>query len=44
MAPAAFDQDPRSDETVEYEPTLADDGETDAYTEFNSSTLHEATA
>jgi len=44
MAPAAFEQDPRSDEAIEYEPTLADDGETDAYTEFNGSALGEATA
>ena len=30
MAPAAFDQDPRSDEEVEYEPVIPPDSELDA--------------
>ena len=34
MAPAAFDQDPRSDEEVEYEPVAPVDGELDAPLEF----------
>jgi len=34
MAPAAFDQDPRSDEEVEYEPVVSPDSELDAPLEF----------
>ena len=34
MAPAAFDQDPRSDEEVEYEPVAPVDGELNAPLEF----------
>ena len=34
MAPAAFDQDPRSDEEVEYEPVVPPDSELDAPLEF----------
>ena len=34
MAPAAFDQDPRSDEEVEYEPVIPPDSQYNAPLEF----------
>ena len=44
MAPAAFDQDPRSDEEVEYEPVVPADGEIDAPLEFTETDLPRAAA
>jgi MFS family permease len=44
MAPAAFDQDPRSDEEVEYEPVTPVDGENDAPLEFNETEFPRAAA
>ena len=44
MAPAAFDQDPRSDEEVEYEPTSEDEGELGNRAECSGNTLYEAAA
>ena len=44
MAPAAFDQDPRSDEEVEYEPVAPADGEIDAPLEFTETDFPRAAA
>ena len=44
MAPAAFDQDPRSDEEVEYEPVAPVDGESDAPLEFAETEFPRAAA
>ena len=44
MAPAAFDQDPRSDEEVEYEPVASADGELDAPLEFGETEFPKAAA
>ena len=44
MAPAAFDQDPRSDEEVEYEPVAHVDGELDAPLEFTETEFPKAAA
>ena len=44
MAPAAFDQDPRSDEEVEYEPVIPPDSELDAPLEFTDTEVSSATA
>lgn len=44
MAPAAFDQDPRSDEEVEYEPVTPADGEIDAPLEFTETDFPRAAA
>ena len=44
MAPAAFDQDPRSDEEVEYEPVTPVDGENDAPLEFAETDFPRAAA
>lgn len=44
MAPAAFDQDPRSDEEVEYEPVAPTDGELDAPLEFTETDFTRAAA
>jgi MFS family permease len=44
MAPAAFDQDPRSDEEVEYEPVAPVDGESDAPLEFAETDFPRAAA
>ncbi|MEK9792967.1 MAG: MFS transporter, partial [Halieaceae bacterium] len=44
MAPAAFDQDPRSDEEVEYEPVAPVDGESDAPLEFTETDFPRAAA
>jgi len=44
MAPAAFDQDPRSDEEVEYEPTSEDEGELGNRAECSGNNLYEAAA
>jgi predicted MFS family arabinose efflux permease len=44
MAPAAFDQDPRSDEEVEYEPVASADGELDAPLEFSETEFPKAAA
>ncbi len=44
MAPAAFDQDPRSDEEVEYEPVTPPDSEFDAPLEFTDTEVPGAAA
>jgi len=44
MAPAAFDQDPRSDEEVEYEPVAPADGESDVPLEFAETNIPQAAA
>jgi MFS family permease len=44
MAPAAFDQDPRSDEEVEYEPTSEEDEELGNRAECRGAPLYEAAA
>lgn len=44
MAPAAFDQDPRSDEEVEYEPVAPADGESDVPLEFAETNVPQAAA
>jgi len=44
MAPAVFDQDPRSDEEVEYEPTPQEDGEMGNRADFRGTSLYEAAA
>jgi hypothetical protein len=44
MAPAAFDQDPRSDEEVEYEPVAPTDSELDAALEFAETKFPKAAA
>jgi len=44
MAPAAFDQDPRSDEEVEYEPVAPVDGESDVPLEFAETNVPQAAA
>ena len=44
MAPAAFDQDPRSDEEVEYEPVAPTDSELDAPLEFAETEFPKAAA
>jgi hypothetical protein len=44
MAPAAFDQDPRSDEEVEYEPVVSPDSELDAPLEFTDTEVSGAAA
>ena len=44
MAPAAFDQDPRSDEEVEYEPVVSPDSELDAPLEFTETEYPRAAA
>lgn len=44
MAPAAFDQDPRSDEEVEYEPVATVDGESGAPLEFTETDFPRAAA
>ena len=44
MAPAAFDQDPRSEEEVEYEPVIPPDSELDAPLEFTDTEVYSATA
>jgi hypothetical protein len=44
MAPAAFDQDPRSEEEVEYEPVIPPDSELDAPLEFTDTEVSGATA
>ena len=44
MAPAAFDQDPRSDEEVEYEPVMPPDSELDASLEFTDTEVSGAAA
>ena len=44
MAPAAFDQDPRSDEEMEYEPVIPPDSELDAPLEFTDTEVSGATA
>ena len=44
MAPAAFDQDPRSDEEVEYEPVAPVDGESDVPLEFAETNIPQAAA
>ena len=44
MAPAAFDQDPRSDEEVEYEPVAPVDGESGAPLEFTETDFPRAAA
>ena len=44
MAPAAFDQDPRSDEEVEYEPVAPADGELDAPLEYTETDFTRAAA
>jgi len=44
MAPAAFDQDPRSDEEVEYEPVAPVDGELDAPLDFTETEFPKAAA
>ena len=44
MAPAAFDQDPRSDEEVEYEPTSEEDGELGNRAECRGAPLYEVAA
>ena len=44
MAPAAFDQDPRSDEEVEYEPVAPPDSDLDAPLEYTDPEVSGATA
>ena len=44
MAPAAFDQDPRSDEEVEYEPMAPPDSDFDAPLEYTDPEVSGATA
>ena len=44
MAPAAFDQDPRSDEEVEYEPVAPPDSDFDAPLEYTDPEVSGATA
>ena len=44
MAPAAFDQDPRSDEEVEYEPVAPPDSDFDAPLEYTDPEMSGATA
>ena len=44
MAPAAFDQDPRSDEEVEYEPVAPQDSDLDAPLEFTDPEVSSAAA
>ena len=44
MAPAAFDQDPRSDEEVEYEPVVPPDSELEAPLEFTNTEVSGAAA
>jgi MFS family permease len=44
MAPAAFDQDPRSDEEVEYEPTSQEDGEMENRVEGSGTAFYETAA
>ena len=44
MAPAAFDQDPRSDEEVEYEPVAPQDPDLDAPLEFTDPEVSSAAA
>ncbi|MEL0161572.1 MAG: hypothetical protein VW842_01750, partial [Halieaceae bacterium] len=44
MAPAAFDQDPRSDEEVEYEPTSEEGGELGNRAECRGAPLYEVAA
>ena len=44
MAPAAFDQDPRSDEEVEYEPVAPRDADFDAPLEFTDPEVSGAAA
>ena len=44
IAPAAFDQDPRSDEEVEYEPVAPADGESDVPLEFAETNIPQAAA
>ena len=44
MAPAAFDQDPRSDEEVEYELVVPPDSDLDAPIEFTDTEVSSAGA
>jgi hypothetical protein len=44
MAPAAFDQDPRSDEEVEYEPVIPADSELEAPLEYTDTEVSGAAA
>ena len=44
MAPAAFDQDPRSDEEVEYEPVIPPDSDLEAPLEYTDTEVSGAAA
>ena len=44
MAPAAFDQDPRSDEEVEYEPVIPPNSELEAPLEYTDTEVSGAAA
>jgi hypothetical protein len=44
MAPAAFDQDPRSDEEVEYEPVIPPDSELEVPLEYTDTDVSGAAA